>query len=302
MSLKPKEFEEIIAKRFGEVKDGSSFNVSDLETYVQKVNENDKEKKEKAEKELAELLAKRQKPTLVCKNPQCRNDSEIDFEKDEKVAQVTCKRCGTVALERQIHDGEWVRQFEGEVNPSMHGPPPNHNFSSGHNLQTGMIEAIGGKRQAKELAIAQKNVEMNLSNMMDSRKEKRTRVGYKDQMKERMFELMREVGDSIQLHPVVIERAETLFARIRDDTEQLTNKYEVAAACLILAFREKLVEEGEAFTTMKASSNSSKPSAAPVLEFRCKYCNFPFSLKRDKIFHQKTCEDKPKTEERDAKS
>jgi aspartate carbamoyltransferase regulatory subunit len=304
MSLQPREIEEIIAKRLGEVNNGNGFTVDELEPFIAKMKAFDLEKKQQAEKKTQEYLAKKKKAQLVCRNAQCRNDREEDFEKDERVAQITCKICGTVLSERQVYDGEWVRQFDGEINPSFHGPPPDLKFSSGHGLQTGFAEIPGAKKkQAKDLALAQKSVELNLSSMMDPKKERATRIGYKDNDKQKVFDIMQEVSESIQLHGTILERAETIFARYRDDTEQLAKRFEIAAACLILSFREKLREEGEAFVlennsaTPSSSSSSNRDEAKPsepVLEFKCKYCQFPFSLKRDRTFHQKQCEERPK--------
>jgi transcription initiation factor TFIIIB Brf1 subunit/transcription initiation factor TFIIB len=45
------------------------------------------------------------------------------FETDDRLAQTACKECGTVVRERLLSDKEWVRNFEGEVNSSFHGPP-----------------------------------------------------------------------------------------------------------------------------------------------------------------------------------
>jgi aspartate carbamoyltransferase regulatory subunit len=295
MSLKPSEIEDIIAMRFGELKDGNKFTVEYLTAFIDKMKEFDVQKKLQLEKDQEAFLVrqKKTKPSLICKNPTCRNEDETEFEKDERIAQITCKVCGTVASERLIHDGEWKRKFEGEVNPSFHGPAPDFNFSSSHNLQTGAIEIPGqGKKQARELSLTQKKVELNLSNMLDPKKEKKTRVGYKDQMKSEVFEVMQEIADSIQLHGSILQRAKTVFAEYRTDVEQLTNKFETAAACLILAFREKLKDEGE--TSVVDDAGVPIPQDDAILEFKCKYCQFPFSLARDRKFHQKICEDKPK--------
>lgn len=296
MSLKPSEIEDIIATRFGELKDGNKFTVEYLTPFIDKMKEFDVQKKLQLEKEQELFLQKksRSKPDLICKT--CRNEDETEFEKDERIAQITCKRCGTVALERLIHDGEWKRKFEGEVNPSFHGPAPDFNFSSSHNLQTGAIEVPGqAKKQARELSLTQKKVELNLSNMLDPKKEKKTRVGYKDQMKSEVFEVMQEIADSIQLHGSILQRAKTVFAEYRTDVEQLTNKFETAASCLILAFREKLKDEGETFEVDGAGVPI--PQDDQILEFKCKYCKFPFSLARDRKFHQKICEEKPRKED-----
>lgn len=296
-SVTLKDIESVIASRFGEMKDGSGFSVDKIEHYVEKVQDHDQQRREKEHDLQKELLLKKRKPALVCRNATCRNSDEQDFEKDERVAQVTCKRCGFVLQERIVHDGEWQRQFEGEVNPTMHGPPPDPRFSTVYNLQTGVANVPGSTRQAKDIALAQKNVEMNLSNMRKGR-EGMTRDGYKDEMKRQFFEHLMEISDSMQLHRNILARAQTLFGHLRDDTPQLNNRFEHAAACLILACREKQKSGGELLAASRsngrsAARNETKPTG-PV--FLCKYCNMDFSLKRDKSEHQKYCQKKPAEE------
>ena len=265
-SLKPSEVEDILARSFGD------FTPTQLETFVGQMLAFDVAKKN----ELLLLANKRRKPTWICKK--CGNDREEEFDKDDRLAQITCKKCGIVAVERQVHDGEGIRRFEGEADPSMHGSVLDDKYSSSHNLQTRIVETISGtmtrkQQQVKELALAQASVELNLSSMMDPNKQGRTRIGFKDDFKEDIFARMEAICESSQLHRIILERAQTIFARYRDDTERLDHCNEIAAACMILSYRETLAENQQ--------------------EFTCKYCQSPYSLMRDKDNHQKTCEYRP---------
>ena len=286
------DLEEAVAARFGEIKDGQPFTVDRLEDYVAKMEKFEEEKNKEFEEQLRNVKVK-ERNRLVCPNQACRNSDENKFEKDERLSQVTCQVCGTVAKEREVRDTEWVRHFEDEVNPSFHGPPPDPRFSSAHNLQTGMVVTGNSKASGTQLQETRAQIEMNLSNLKEGNQGK-TRQGYKDKMKKNMFETFSEVGKSLQLNDKLMERAGTLFAKLRDDTEQLNNRYEHAAACLILAMREKKREEAST-----ASLLAETPVATVPTKFYCKYCNLDFVLKRDRNEHQKHCDLKPAAETSD---
>jgi hypothetical protein len=287
MSLKPSEIEDIIAGSFGEMKDGNKFTVDYLNPFIAKMKEFRSQNQIEKEKQALLLLPdqSKSKPFLVCHS--CGNDDETEFEKDEKMAQVTCRMCPAVCGERLIHDGEWKRRYEGQVDPGFHGSLPDFNFSSSYNLRTGAIIAVPGqanKQQAKELCLTREKVEMNLSNILNqsAREEKQTRDGYKDKMKEEIFEKMDNVADSTPLHSSIVEKAKTIFANYRTNEEHLTHKFEVAAACFILAFREILKDE----------------RISEFKEFKCRYCKLSFTLDRDRRFHQKKdCEERPKIDD-----
>lgn len=231
------ELEGLVASRVGKVGVGGPFTVQSLESYVSKIAQHDEMVTFRLERQQIDLLARKRKPPiLTCPNPLCQNQLDENFEKDERMAQLTCILCGVEVLGRMVFDGEWERLFEGEVNPTSHGPKSDDRFSSAHNLGTNIVSLPGGllSSQAKDLSSTQQEIEMNYNNGT-----KRTRQAYKDKMKTEMFQVIQDVGESVQLHRMVLERAKTLFARLRDDTEQLNNRYEHVAACIILALREK---------------------------------------------------------------
>jgi hypothetical protein len=63
-------------------------------------------------------------PKFSCSNYTCKNIDETLFVFDQKSGDTTCAKCGTVAMEHTMHDGDWTRNFEGEENTSSIGPAP----------------------------------------------------------------------------------------------------------------------------------------------------------------------------------
>lgn len=256
--------------------------------------------------------------------PNCKNNMQGMFEEDHQHGQVTCKRCGVVVQDRKVHDGEWKRQFSGEENPSQHGPAPDPRFSSGHNLRTNLSQGSGqgagsqtSKKDLMDLKNAQERVEMNLSNLKFGIGVHATRIGYKDKMKRAVFIEIEEVGQSLQLHEVVIREAQTLFADFRDAVEQLTQRETITAACMLIALRnaqnagEDVFSAGKDSVSGSSSSNSNKrardegtqPSlkvSKPKLTFeqlhpfKCPKCGRIFGSKKDVRFHFRTCPNKNK--------
>jgi hypothetical protein len=68
-------------------------------------------------------------------------------------------------------------------------------------------------------------------------------VGYKDKQKKQAFVQMNHVGDALNLHEAVVQRAKQIFAGFRDDRELLHQLKAVIAACLCEAFDE-LAQDG----------------------------------------------------------
>ncbi len=83
---------------------------------------------------------------------------------------------------------------------------------------------------------------MNISQFGE--KDRRTRVGYKDKQKRDAFMQMGHVGDALNLHQAVLQRAKELFAGFRDDRELVQQFKGVVAACLCEAF-EQLSRDGQ---------------------------------------------------------
>ena len=145
---------------------------------------------------------------------------------------------------------------------------------------------------------------------------KRTREGYKDKMKSEAFQVLDDVGFSLQLHESVIQRAKALFAGYRDMLEQVQSLKLVEAACIIAAYRDML-EKGQVVHKENTVSSSGpetgsgkeaesgnaakKPRLDPfesLHPFACKYCERRFNNKKDLRLHVKySCENRKKVKE-----
>ena len=246
--------------------------------------------------------ARRSKDRLRC--PRCGNEDEQYFVHYEREGSITCARCGVMVRESEIRDADWVRQFEGDEYPSFHGPPPDTRFSSEHNLRTGFAQpdrvpgggsGSGSSASAtREMSLLQSRVEMDLSNMVS--RDHRTRQGYKEEMKRKYFELLDEAGSALNLHGGTVNRAKTLFAEVRDDTEQLHDAEGVAAGCLVLALRE--ARDTEHGGRKRRPGADADADAVAINRFKCKFCGQGFGDKATRQMHVKEeCEVK---RERDA--
>jgi transcription initiation factor TFIIIB Brf1 subunit/transcription initiation factor TFIIB len=156
---------------------------------------------------------------------------ESAFVMDRKNGDVICSECGTVVSESLMHEGSQFRKFEGEVDRNHHGDAANPLYSNAHNLSTtlgGLQQSggiagwggggMGGKRNLETiLRNAHAYTELNVSQF--GKTDRRTRVGYKDKQKKDAFIQMAHVGDALNLHEAVVQRAKELFAGFRDDRE-----------------------------------------------------------------------------------
>jgi len=99
-------------------------------------------------------------------------------------------------------------------------------------------QAFGTQSKGLEniLRNAHAYTEMNLSQF--GKTAGRTRIGYKDRQKRDAFHQMTHVGDALNLHEAVVQRAKELFAGFRDDRELVQQFKGVIAACLCEAFDE----------------------------------------------------------------
>lgn len=151
-------------------------------------------------------------------------------------------RCGTVAVEHLIHDGDWTRAFEDEESQSQIGPAPDPLLSNRFNLRTGMALVPGvSKATMKQLRVFQEAVEMSAMSVAGI-SERRTREGYKDKQKLRTNQLIEQVGERLMLSTGVIARARAIFAAFRDNREHLSNYNESVAASMIAAYEEAVMK------------------------------------------------------------
>jgi hypothetical protein len=158
----------------------------------------------------------------------CGNNEQTAFVLDAKNGDVICESCGTVVSESIMHEGSQFRKFEGEEDRNHHGDTWNPLYSNSHNLSTtlGGIQVSGGingwgsggKRNLETiLRNAHAYTELNVSQF--GKTDRRTRIGYKDKQKKEAFVQMQHVGDALNLHEAVVQRAKEIFAGFRDDRE-----------------------------------------------------------------------------------
>lgn len=170
----------------------------------------------------------------MCRN--CGNRDQRKFVDDHSSGDVICRQCGLVVIQRRVHDGEMYRKFaDDKEDRSHHGKPPNRLFSTGFNLRTEIGSGPMGNG-VRDLRKIQDKLEMNLSNMgADDRK---TRVGYKEDMKRRAFDHIDRVGTALGMGSRVRLRARELFSHFRDEKQQVHGLQRTVAMCLIAAHRD----------------------------------------------------------------
>lgn len=179
-----------------------------------------------------EVVAYSAAPTMVCENPDCRNDDETLFLEEYRSGDVICQKCGAVAMEHQAFDGDWTRNFEGEESTSQIGPRPDPLLSARYNLRTGMSAAPGvSNARLRELRLAQEFVELNQSSFgAGDIVEHRTREGYKDKQKRKAFERLETAAERLRLNDALVTKAKGLFAAFRDNREHVQRFDEAVAA------------------------------------------------------------------------
>jgi transcription initiation factor TFIIIB Brf1 subunit/transcription initiation factor TFIIB len=192
-----------------------------------------------------------QSPTLRCQL--CGNNDETFFITEYKSGDITCVKCGAIALEHVMFDGDWARNFEGEENTSSIGPKPNPLLSNSANLKTSFSSTQPGvsKAKLKQLRLISDVVELNQSNYSalgigsasasdGAMNERKTREGYKDKQKLRAFDKFDSVAERLHLSESVVQKAKETFAAFRDNREHVTNFEETLSVCLIAAVEESV--------------------------------------------------------------
>ncbi|KAL7680970.1 putative transcription factor TFIIB, Zinc finger C2H2-type, Zinc finger C2H2 superfamily [Plasmopara halstedii] len=258
--------------------------------------------------EFSELDAEQKTaPRFRCET--CGNTEQNNFITDYARGDTICNGldgngCGTVVQDHIVHEGSAYRKFEGEEDKSHHGPAPNKLFSTGHNLRTLISqdgEMAGNLRRAAEF------VEMNLSQM--GKDERRTRIGYKDQMKQKACRLIDHTMSNLDLHEIVGSRAKKMFAEFRDVREHVHQFDAMVAGCVIAAYMETSKEMYSAQNGIRIGHNKQAGIANLALlpnkavdetklhPFTCFLCNMKFNARRGMQFHKcagKSEEDKAK--------
>lgn len=211
--------------------------------------------------------------TMSC--PNCFNTDPSCFNHEYKSGDVICIKCGAIASERTMHEGDWTRSFEGEDNESTLGPASDPLLSSRYNLRTGIAITPGMSFEGmRKMRIVAKHVEMGSSGSGGEggqRSERRTREGYKDEQKLKVFERLERASERLGLSVGAVARAKQLFAMHRESREHVTHLDDVVAACAIAAVEElefgrlqAQAETARAPQRVLASATGVPVRAAPV--------------------------------------
>ncbi|OQR95873.1 hypothetical protein THRCLA_07499 [Thraustotheca clavata] len=275
--------------------------VNDIIQLIKKMKQAGKSDADEFSEADAEINAA---PRFVC--DVCGNSEQNNFITDYARGDTICTGadghgCGNVVQDHIVHEGNAYRKFEGEEDKSHHGPAPNKLFSTGHNLRT-MISQDG--EQSANLRRAAEFVEMNLSQM--GKDERRTRIGYKDQMKQKAIRLIDHTGANLDLHEIVCNRAKKMFAEFRDLREHVHQFEAVVAGCIIDAYLTTGKEMYSAQASIKLGPKRQAgiaqiqlPSHKAIDEkklhpFSCSKCGEIFNSKRGLQFHKCGDEDDSK--------
>uniref|UniRef100_H3GFR8 C2H2-type domain-containing protein n=1 Tax=Phytophthora ramorum TaxID=164328 RepID=H3GFR8_PHYRM len=144
-------------------------------------------------------------------------------------------------------------------------------------------------------------VEMNLSQM--GKDERRTRIGYKDQMKQKACRLIDHTMSNLDLHEIVGSRAKKMFAEFRDVREHVHQFDAMVAGCVIAAYMETSKEMYSAQNGIRIGQNKQAGIANLALlpnkavdekklhPFTCPLCDMKFNARRGMQFHK--CAGKP---------
>jgi hypothetical protein len=176
--------------------------------------------------------------TNVCNN--CGNSDESKFIDDQRQGDVICTECGAVCVEHAIHDGDWVRSFEGEESTSQVGPAPDPLLSNRANLRTTFGITLGvSKAKMRQMRLMSEAIEMGTSGAAGV-SDKRTRVSYMDRQKVKASELLTSACERLDLPRPVLDRARRYFASFRDSRQHVTALNTTIASALLAAVEESL--------------------------------------------------------------
>ena len=198
-----------------------------------------------------------QAPKTVCAH--CGNADETLFVHEYRSGDVTCAKCGVVAVEHAIFDGDWTRSFEGEESTSQIGPRPDPLMSSSFNLRTGMALSAGVSK-AKLRMLREFQDKADMMALGNDFNERRTREGFKDKQKQRSFEKLQDVGERLRIASGVVDRSKVFFAAFRDNREHVTKLEEAIAASLIAAVEEAVYGRLAADARVAAAKAAEKVS------------------------------------------
>jgi len=207
---------------------------------------------------------------FVCNK--CGNKDGKKLVLDEKTGDTICTGpdgigCGNIINDHEVDHGTNKRNFADDTEDNRYfGPKPDALMPDAYNMRTHISTksntGIGQDSNFRKLAYTQETVEKNLSNIGTD--DRRTREGYKTQMKIDAWSIMQNLTEVLSLHQQVLQRAKEEFANYRDCKEQLNQFNGIVAACIVLAYEE--LSEKFDLEKEKKSYKYSIPTASSIIE------------------------------------
>ena len=206
---------------------------------------------------------------FVCNK--CGNRDNKQLILDEKSGDTICNGtdsigCGNIINDHEVDHGTSKRNFADDTEDNRYfGPKPDPLMPDAWNMSTSMCTKSANGAQDKnfrKLAYIQDHVEKNLSNIGTD--DRRTREGYKTQMKREAWSIMENLTEVLSLHQQVFQKAKEEFAYFRDCKEQVNQFNGIVAACLVLAYEE--LSEKFDLDKEKKLYKYSIPTSASVIE------------------------------------
>lgn len=217
--------------------------------------------------------------SFSCSNPRCRNIDQGKFSVDRARGSVTCQKCAVFVVEHLIHDGSWVRIFEGDgpegEKKKQTGAAKNPLFSDMYNMSTKI--AAEDAKNGGAFGRVQNRVDAHHRHDASEMAFRTTRTSYKDMMKETVFKEIQFIVRSLSWMGILGEthsdETKALFARLRNDRQHLHNIEENIVACIYLTCLRVLRREWK-----------------PTMRFThtCGGCKKVFSTLKDKRTHDES--------------
>ena len=194
----------------------------------------------------------------------CGNADQKDFDTTADTSELVCIKCGVVAVDHLLFQGEAEREYEDDTENRTHASFPqrfSYLMSDEYNLET-VVKAGDTTRMPRRG-----------SQVQDGRTPTATSVKKRDSDKRRAIATMEEAALKINVPLLPTVDAIELFASFRDDRERIAHKDILQAACLFVA----------------ASAHDRKVPALsaelPIPSVGCPHCNEVFLTTTERARH-----------------
>jgi hypothetical protein len=198
----------------------------------------------------------------VCQG--CGNADQTDFDMTTDTSELVCIKCGVVAVDHLLFQGEAEREFEDDTENRVHASFPqrfSYLMSDEYNLET--VVKTGETTRTLRRG----------SQVQDGRPSTATSIKKRDCDKRRAIAAMEEAARKIGVPLLPTVDAIELFASFRDDRERIAYKEILQAVCLFVAATAH---------DRKAPALSAEP---PVPSVRCPHCSVVFVTTTERAKH-----------------